>query len=75
MAGQDKEKSADTTVDELTGFNDEEQAELIANHYANISKQYEVWQYFWQVIIVADIGKKSSNNRHIKWFSTVPSSR
>jgi hypothetical protein len=29
------------TVEELDGFNDEEQAEMIANHYASISNLYK----------------------------------
>ena len=33
MAGQDQEKRADLTVDELIGLNDVEQAEKIADYY------------------------------------------
>ena len=41
MAGQDQEKRADLTVDELIGLNDVEQAEKIADYYASISNLYE----------------------------------
>ena len=41
MAGQDQEKRADVTIDELIGLNDVEQAEKIAEHYASISSMYE----------------------------------
>ena len=41
MAGQDQERRADLTLDELMGLNDAEQAERIAEHYASISSLYE----------------------------------
>ena len=41
MSGQDQNKSADVTVDELIGLSESEQAERIASHYASISNLYE----------------------------------
>ena len=37
MSGQEEDRS-DNTVDELLGYSDQDQAEIIADHYAGISQ-------------------------------------
>ena len=41
MSGQSSGKQQNILVDELTGLSDQEQAECIAQHYSEISNQYE----------------------------------
>ena len=41
MSGNNPELSQNIQIDQLIGYSDQEQANIIAEHYANISNQYE----------------------------------
>ena len=41
MTGQDKLKSQNILIEELLGCSDQEQADVIAEHYSEISNQYD----------------------------------
>ena len=41
MCGQAPEKSSDIIVEEICDFTNDQQAEMIADHYARISNQYK----------------------------------
>ena len=41
MSGKESGRQQNILVDELSGYSDQEQANMIAEHYASISNQYD----------------------------------